>query len=186
MEPSALQSTEQKPKGRKGSLTNPEVVYENVPGHVIPIIEREFDDFDTRAASFLSGQETEEQFIGFRLKRLARLRPRQQPTLDVVGLPPRCPERRGRQVRAVAGAAVEDHRPLLGELRALPGEQVESDVGRARDVSRLVLVVAAHVHGLGAVRDQLDGGPRIHSGALLGGLDLGHRAGGYSERMLRP
>ena len=68
MEPSALQSTEQKPKGRKGSLTNPEVAYENVPGHIIPIIEREFDDFDSRAASFLSGKETEEQFIGFRLK----------------------------------------------------------------------------------------------------------------------
>jgi sulfite reductase beta subunit-like hemoprotein len=64
MEPSAL---EQKPKGRKGSLTNPEV-YENVPGHVIPIIEREFDDFDTRASGFLAGQEPEEQFIGFRLK----------------------------------------------------------------------------------------------------------------------
>ena len=30
---------------RKGSLENPEV-YENVPGHVIPILEREFDDFD--------------------------------------------------------------------------------------------------------------------------------------------
>ncbi|HKP89535.1 MAG TPA: nitrite/sulfite reductase [Thermoleophilaceae bacterium] len=65
MEPSAL---EQKPKGRKGSLTNPEVLYENVPGHVIPIVEREFDDFDTRAAGFLAGKETEEQFIGFRLK----------------------------------------------------------------------------------------------------------------------
>ena len=36
-----------KPKG-KGSLENPEV-YENVPGHVIPILEREFDDFDTEA-----------------------------------------------------------------------------------------------------------------------------------------
>jgi sulfite reductase beta subunit-like hemoprotein len=65
MEPSAL---EQKPKGRKGSLTNPEVLYENVPGHVIPIIEREFDDFDTRAAGFLAGKESEDQFIGFRLK----------------------------------------------------------------------------------------------------------------------
>ena len=53
--------------GRKGTLANPEV-YENVPGHVIPIIEREFDDFDTRAAGFLRGEETEEQFIGFRLK----------------------------------------------------------------------------------------------------------------------
>src|SRR5204862_7205325 len=54
-------------KGKRGSLEHPEV-YENVPGHVIPILEREFDDFDTEAASFLRGEQTEEQFIGFRLK----------------------------------------------------------------------------------------------------------------------
>ena len=54
-------------KGKLGSLENPEV-YDNVPGHVIPILEREFDDFDTEAASFLRGEQTEEQFIGFRLK----------------------------------------------------------------------------------------------------------------------
>src|SRR3954454_8100277 len=54
-------------KGKLGSLENPEV-YENVPGHVIPILGREFDDFDTEAASFLRGEQTEEQFIGFRLK----------------------------------------------------------------------------------------------------------------------
>ena len=54
-------------KGPKGSLENPEV-YENVPGHVIPILEREFDDFDSEASSFLRGDQTEEQFIGFRLK----------------------------------------------------------------------------------------------------------------------
>jgi sulfite reductase beta subunit-like hemoprotein len=64
MEPT---STPAKPQGRKGSLTNPEV-YENVPGHVIPIIEREFDDFDTKAAEFLEERLAEEQFIGFRLK----------------------------------------------------------------------------------------------------------------------
>src|ERR671918_479926 len=57
----------QKGKGRVGSLENPEV-YENVPGHVIPILERGFDDFDTEAARFLRGEQTEEQFIGFRLK----------------------------------------------------------------------------------------------------------------------
>ncbi len=57
----------QKGKGRKGSLENPEV-YENVPGHVIPIIEREFEDFDNESQSFLRGDQTEEQFIGFRLK----------------------------------------------------------------------------------------------------------------------
>jgi sulfite reductase beta subunit-like hemoprotein len=54
-------------KGKLGSLENPEV-YENVPGHIIPIIEREFDDFDTEAASFLRGEQAEDQFIGFRLK----------------------------------------------------------------------------------------------------------------------
>src|SRR5215213_2274057 len=54
------------PKGR-GSLENPEV-YENVPGHVIPILEREFDDFDTEATKFLGDELAEDQFIGFRLK----------------------------------------------------------------------------------------------------------------------
>jgi len=54
-------------KGRLGSLENPEV-YDDVPGHVLPIIEREFDDFDNEAAKFLEGKIEEEKFIGFRLK----------------------------------------------------------------------------------------------------------------------
>src|SRR5215210_4174134 len=66
MEPVSVES-KPKHKGKKGSLENPEVV-ENVPGHVIPILEREFDDFDNEAEKFLEGQQTEEQFIGFRLK----------------------------------------------------------------------------------------------------------------------
>jgi sulfite reductase (ferredoxin) len=69
-DPSTLKQSPHKKqhgKGAKGSLENPEV-YDNVPGHVIPILEREFDDFDTEAASFLRGEQTEEQFIGFRLK----------------------------------------------------------------------------------------------------------------------
>ncbi|HEV2814810.1 MAG TPA: hypothetical protein VGW10_16260, partial [Solirubrobacteraceae bacterium] len=53
--------------GRKGTLANPEV-YENVPGHVIPILEREFDDFDTEARQFLDGGTPEDEFIKFRLK----------------------------------------------------------------------------------------------------------------------
>src|SRR5215208_1686842 len=64
MEPTAAPG---KPKGRKGSLENPEVL-ENVPGHVIPILEREFDDFDTEARNFLDGQTEEDEFIKFRLK----------------------------------------------------------------------------------------------------------------------
>jgi sulfite reductase beta subunit-like hemoprotein len=53
--------------GRKGSLENPEV-REDVPGHVIPILQREFDDFDNEAEKFLEGQTEETEFIGFRLK----------------------------------------------------------------------------------------------------------------------
>jgi sulfite reductase beta subunit-like hemoprotein len=61
------QGKEQRGKGRTGTLENPET-YENVPGHIIPIIEREFDDFDNEAEEFLSGRLAEDQFIGFRLK----------------------------------------------------------------------------------------------------------------------
>jgi sulfite reductase beta subunit-like hemoprotein len=61
------QDKQQRGKGRTGTLENPET-YENVPGNVIPIIEREFDDFDSEAEEFLAGKLAEEQFIGFRLK----------------------------------------------------------------------------------------------------------------------
>jgi sulfite reductase (ferredoxin) len=53
--------------GRKGSLDNPEI-REDVPGHVIPILEREFDDFDNEAEKYLAGDTPETEFIGFRLK----------------------------------------------------------------------------------------------------------------------
>jgi sulfite reductase (ferredoxin) len=52
---------------RQGSLENPEV-REDVPGHVIPILQREFDDFDNEAEKFLDGGTPENEFIGFRLK----------------------------------------------------------------------------------------------------------------------
>src|SRR5215210_2704506 len=53
--------------GKAGSLDNPEI-REDVPGHIIPILEREFDDFDNEAAKYLAGDIAEDQFIGFRLK----------------------------------------------------------------------------------------------------------------------
>jgi sulfite reductase beta subunit-like hemoprotein len=65
MEPGSLETTKAAP--REGSLENPEVV-ENVPGHVIPIIEREFDDFDTESTRYLKGTLQEDDFIKFRLK----------------------------------------------------------------------------------------------------------------------
>lgn len=50
----------------RGSLQSPEV--HEIPGHVIPIIAQEFDDFDTEAKKFLDGETPENQFIGYRLK----------------------------------------------------------------------------------------------------------------------
>ncbi len=67
MEVVVAENKEQRGKGRVGTVENPET-YENVPGHIIPIIEREFDDFDNEAESFLAGQIEEPEFIGFRLK----------------------------------------------------------------------------------------------------------------------
>jgi sulfite reductase beta subunit-like hemoprotein len=64
MEPSSIDA---KRSPREGSLENPEVV-ENVPGHVIPILEQEFDDFGTESTRYLDGKLTEEDFIKFRLK----------------------------------------------------------------------------------------------------------------------
>jgi len=60
-------ASEETPPGQPGSLENPEV-YENVPGHVIPILAREFDDFDSEAQKFLSGERKEADFVGFRLR----------------------------------------------------------------------------------------------------------------------
>ncbi len=51
----------------RGTLSDPEVL-QNVPGHVIPILQREYDDFETEATKFLAGDTAEDEFIKFRLK----------------------------------------------------------------------------------------------------------------------
>jgi sulfite reductase (ferredoxin) len=51
----------------RGTLEDPEVL-QNVPGHVIPILRREYDDFKTEATRFLGGEIEEDEFIKFRLK----------------------------------------------------------------------------------------------------------------------
>ncbi|MGB1377030.1 MAG: nitrite/sulfite reductase [Miltoncostaeaceae bacterium] len=48
---------------RPGSIDNPEV-YADLPGHVIPVIESEFDDFDTAAARYARGEIDQEAFDG--------------------------------------------------------------------------------------------------------------------------
>ncbi len=69
MEPSSVTREVERSRhqARTGTLENPEI-REDVPGHVIPILEREFDDFDTEAGRFLAGEVAEDKFIGFRLK----------------------------------------------------------------------------------------------------------------------
>src|SRR5438067_13476283 len=66
MEPASLDTpqTETKETGppgwvgahgaREGSLEQPEVL-KDVPGHIIPILEREFDDFDTESTRYPKG-----------------------------------------------------------------------------------------------------------------------------------
>jgi sulfite reductase beta subunit-like hemoprotein len=66
MEPTSVHDKAKHP-GKPGSLDNPEVV-QDVPGHVIPILEREFDDFDTESTRFLRGELDETEFIKFRLR----------------------------------------------------------------------------------------------------------------------
>jgi sulfite reductase (ferredoxin) len=61
MEPTSIDT-----RPGRGTLEDPEV-HEDVPGHVIPILEREFDDFDTESTRFLRGDLEEAKFIGFRL-----------------------------------------------------------------------------------------------------------------------
>jgi len=52
---------------KEGSHENPELL-QNVPGHLIPILQHEFDDFSTEAGKFLRGELQEDDFIKFRLR----------------------------------------------------------------------------------------------------------------------
>jgi sulfite reductase (ferredoxin) len=54
-------------QAHRGTLEDPEIL-QNVPGHVIPVLQREFDDFKTEATKFLAGDTQEDEFIKFRLK----------------------------------------------------------------------------------------------------------------------
>ena len=62
MEPASVPAA-----AERGTLEDPEVL-QNVPGHVIPILQREYDDFKTEAGKFLQGDMPEDEFIKFRLR----------------------------------------------------------------------------------------------------------------------
>ena len=91
----------QKGKKGRGSLENPEV-YDNVPGHAIPILEHEFADFDTEAASFLREEQSEEQFIGFRLKQ--GVYGQRQPDVQMV------------RIKLPFGGVTPDQMDMLGDV----------------------------------------------------------------------
>jgi sulfite reductase beta subunit-like hemoprotein len=70
MEPVSLPSAHSRDAARAnetGALEDP-MVLRDVPGYVIPILRREFDDFDTESTRFLGGQLEQDEFIKFRLK----------------------------------------------------------------------------------------------------------------------
>jgi len=67
MVPASLEETAAGHSPKEGSLENPEIL-ENVPGHVIPILQHEFDDFDTEAGRFLKGDLQNDEFTKFRLR----------------------------------------------------------------------------------------------------------------------
>ncbi|MCW3038328.1 MAG: nitrite and sulphite reductase 4Fe-4S region [Solirubrobacterales bacterium] len=92
----------------RGSLSDPEI-YENVPGHVIPIIEREFDDFDTESSRFLAGDYPENEFIGFRLKQ--GVYGQRQPGVNMVRIKLPFGGVTPEQMEAFADV-VEEHAPL--------------------------------------------------------------------------
>ncbi len=56
MEPGSISAQGGGTLAQRGTLEDPEVL-QNVPGHVIPILEREFDDFKTEAGKFLDGRD---------------------------------------------------------------------------------------------------------------------------------
>ncbi len=70
MEPVSLPSAQTRDSERAtetGALEDP-MVLRDVPGYVIPILRREFDDFDTESTRFIEGQVEQDEFIKFRLK----------------------------------------------------------------------------------------------------------------------
>ena len=78
------------------------VVYSNEPGRVLPVLERELQDFETEATRFLNGEFDELKFIGFRLKQ--GVYGQRQPGVQMI----RC--------KLPFGAATPDQIDALGEV----------------------------------------------------------------------
>ncbi len=80
-----------------------------LPGPVIPILEEEFEDFDTEAGEFLRGNTEEATFIGFRLKQ--GVYGQRQPDRQMIRVKLPFGGVNSDQLRAL-GAVAEDYAPL--------------------------------------------------------------------------
>jgi len=78
------------------------IVYTNAPGQVLPVLERELEDFETEATRFLAGKVEERQFIGFRLKQ--GVYGQRQPNVQMI------------RVKLPFGGVTADQMEALGEV----------------------------------------------------------------------
>lgn len=81
------------------------IVYSNEPGRVLPVLERELDDFTTEATRFLEGGIPENLFIGFRLKQ--GVYGQRQPGVQMI------------RVKLPFGGVTADQLDALGEVAEL-------------------------------------------------------------------
>ena len=157
----------QEGKGRVGTQENPEA-YTNVPGHIIPIIEREFTDFDNEAEKFLADELPEAEFIGFRLKQ--GVYGQRQPDVQMVrvklpfgGVTPEQMDclRRGGRALGAAGQGPHHHPPEHPD----PPRAAARHGGAAEGHLRVRALLARGLRQHGAQRDRRPlGGRRSRRG----------------------
>jgi sulfite reductase beta subunit-like hemoprotein len=182
MEPASLQ-----PKthghARTGSLENPEVL-ENIPGHVIPIIAREFDDFETESTRFLSGNLEETEFIKFRLKQ--GVYGQRQPNVQMVRVKLPMGGVTPEQLDAFA-EVIERHAPLRkGHVTTRQNIQIHHiPLDEMAEIMRVIAEAGlSSREGCGNTVRNVTGDPR--AGVLAGELfDITPYAGAYVRYFVR-
>ena len=91
-----------------GTLSDPELI-QHVPGRVIPILVKEFEDFKREAEAFLAGERPEGEFMKFRLKQ--GIYGQRQPDVHMVRVKLPFGGITAEQLEALAGV-VERYAPL--------------------------------------------------------------------------
>jgi len=190
MEPASLDTTKAENGGagqasgaRIGSLENPEVL-ENVPGHVIPILEQEFDDFDTESTRFLKGALEEDDFIKFRLKQ--GVYGQRQPDVQMIRV--KLPMGGVTPDQLDAFAAVIDEYVPLRKGHITTRQNIQMHHIPLPDVAKLMREIAevglSSREGCGNTMRNVTGDPR--AGTLEGELfDITPYAGAYVRYFVR-